>query len=344
MRYLAGLILIFTSFFQTLSQECWPETIKNRIADIENKMDGKLGVFIKNLEDNLSFDYNTEEYWYLSSTVKLPLAIAILQKVEAGEISLDDRLTLKKTDFVDGAGDLLWAEPGTSYTIATLIEKMMKNSDSSATDMLFRLLGEEEFNRHIKEQIEPVGINRITTIMQVRYDAYSEIHENVKNLSNMDIIRINSGSTLTDRYNTLIQKLDVDDSQLKASSIEEAFERYYAREINSGKLQSMGSILEKLHQQELLNREHTEFLIGIMENITTGDERIKAGLPPNTRFAHKTGTQIRRACDIGMIYPSKQEEPLIMAVCMKDYDRIDRAEQVFEELGHVVSEIFLRNK
>jgi beta-lactamase class A len=76
-----------------------------------------------------------------------------------------------------------------------------------------------------------------------------------------------------------------------------------------------------------------------MENITTGDKRIKAGLPSNTRFAHKTGTQIRRACDIGMIYPSMEQEPLIIAVCMKDYNRI---EQAFEEMGRVVSEIFLK--
>jgi beta-lactamase class A len=343
MKYLSALFLVIIStLISTNAQVNWITTFESELPKIERKTGGEIGVYIKNLNDNQMLNYNTDVYWYLSSTVKIPLAIAILQKVEAGELSLNDRITLKQTDFVDGSGDLLWAEPGTSYTIATLIDKMMRNSDSSATDMLFRLLGEDEFNRQIQEQIVSEGINRITTIMQVRYDAYSEIHESVKNLSNMDIIKINSGSTLTDRWNTLTQQLDVDKSQLKASSIEEAFERYYTRNINSGKLQSMGRMLEKLHRGELLNAEHTKLLIGIMERITTGDKRIKAGLPPKTRFAHKTGTQIRQACDIGMIYPGKNEEPIILAVCIKNHDRINNAEQAFEEIGNTVSQIFLK--
>jgi hypothetical protein len=39
--------------------------------------------------------------------------------------------------------------------------------------MLIRLIGEEEFNEQIRERMVADGLNQITPILQVRYEAYS---------------------------------------------------------------------------------------------------------------------------------------------------------------------------
>jgi beta-lactamase class A len=76
-----------------------------------------MGVYLKNLNDGEEITHNTGRAWYLASTIKIPVAIAILQKVESGEMSLDEELTLRESDKVDGAGELHWTEAGGTYTL-----------------------------------------------------------------------------------------------------------------------------------------------------------------------------------------------------------------------------------
>ncbi|MFP4605122.1 MAG: serine hydrolase [Bacteroidales bacterium] len=335
------MLMLFVGLFQFI-QNSWTDQLEKQLVSIEDKMDGELGVYVKNLADGQELKFNSDEHWYFASTIKIPLGIAILQKVEAGEISLDDELTLRKTDFVDGSGDLIRQNPGKKYTIRELLIKMIKNSDSTATDMLIRLLGEEEFNEQIREHMVSKGINQITSIMQVRYDAYSEIHDNIENLSNMDIVRANSTDTRTERYNTLLEMMKIDRNDAKVGSIEEAFERYYRRDLNSGKAEAMGIILQRLYKGELLNKEHTDFLLDVMKGVTTGDRRIKAGLPQGTEFAQKTGTQIGRTCNMGIIIPDgKPEEAIIVVTRAKGYNSLSDAEKALEDVGKLLSIRFL---
>lgn len=325
-------------------QDTWVSGLMKQIAIIDENVPGTLGVFIKDLDDGNVLSFNAEDYWYLSSTIKVPVAIAVLQRVETGELSLDDELTLRESDKVDGAGDLLWQEPGSKHTIASLLEKMIKNSDSTATDMLIRLIGEDEFNEQIRKKMVQEGFNHITTILQVRYDAYSEFHENISDLTNMDIIYAHSTFSRQERLNRLLEKMSISENDLDATSIQEAFERYYGRGLNSAKLESFGLLLERLYNRELLSEEHTEYLLEIMEKVTTGDSRIKAGLPQGTRFAQKTGTQIESACNAGIIFPKDNNgnRPVILVVCLENFGNINEAEKAMEITGRMVTETLLQ--
>jgi beta-lactamase class A len=321
----------------------WVSRLEDLIARVDKNTAGNIGVYVKIAGDDRTLTYNADKNWYLSSIIKVPLAIAVLQRAEAGDFSLEDKLTLQESDFVDGAGDLLSQSPGTTYTIAELIDKMLRNSDSSATDMLMRLIGEEAFNEQIRQEMVPEGFNPITTILQVRYDAYSELHENVLNLTNKDILYVHSTRSRPERLRRLVERMAINRNELKASSIEEAFERYYKRGLNSAKLESMGILLERLYNGELLSEEHTDFLLSSMEAITTGDRRIKAGLPKGTRFAQKTGTQIESAGNVGIIFPNGNQgkKPVIVAVYVENFGNINEAEKAFELVGRLLAESFL---
>jgi beta-lactamase class A len=323
------------------NRDPWISNLEQKIAGIDENTAGRMGVYVRQAGDDGALTYNVEDPWYLSSTIKIPVAVAILQRVEAGEFSLDDELTIYRSDFVDGAGDILRQEPGSRYSIAVLLEKMIKNSDSSATDKLIRLMGEDGFNSQIRERMVSEGFNRITTILQVRYDAYSEFHENISILSNVDILYVHSTRSRPERVKRLIERMNIDESELKVSTIEEAFERYYRRGLNSASLESFGLLLERLYNGELLSEYHTAFLLETMEGITTGDRRIKAGLPPGTRFAHKTGTQIESACNVGLILRDDGREPVIIAACVENFGDITEAEKALEYTGRVVAETLM---
>ena len=68
--------------------------------------------------------------------MSLPVAIAVLQAVERGEISLDTTVTLRAGDRVDGAGATLRQPLGASLSVRWLMGQMIIYSDNTATDML----------------------------------------------------------------------------------------------------------------------------------------------------------------------------------------------------------------
>ncbi|MFO7977191.1 MAG: serine hydrolase [Bacteroidales bacterium] len=336
-----NILFFIISLLQMGPEEYWAARLEKQFRDIEQQVDGNLGVYVRDLSTGQTFSYNAHREWYLSSTVKVPLAIALLQKVEQGEMSLSDTLILRASDYVDGAGDLIHHKPGTPFTVAALIGKMLRNSDSSATDMLMRLIGVDAFNDQIRQHMVGEGFSPFTTLLQVRYEAYKEVHENALNLTNMDFIHLRKIYSRQARMLRLVQKMGISEDEMKAKTIEEAFDRYYAGKLNSGTLEAMGLLLERLYHRELLSEEHTVFILDAMENITTGDRRIQAGLPQGTRFAQKTGTQIDRACNVGIIF-SGEGQPIVVAACVEDYGQLRKAEEALEAVGRSLAGTFLQ--
>lgn len=317
----------------------WRASLKNEISRLDSEISGKMGVYIKHLGDDSELSYGAHDQWYLASTTKVPVAIALLQRAENGQISLDQKLTLKNTDYVDGAGELLGKAAGTQFTLRDLLRRMITQSDSTATDMLIREMGEESLNRQIKEKIAPYGFSEFTSIFQVRIDAYSELHPKAAELTNQDFIGLKKKRTLDERLGAFMQKLEIKDEDLNAPDIRQAFEFYYGTGKNSGTLSSYGQMLENLLEGKLLSKENTELLLGLMEKIETGDRRIKAGLPKDWRFAQKTGTQIGRLCNMGIIQNDAPEKALVVAACMENYPNIKSAEGTLKELGKLLTRL-----
>lgn len=313
------------------------ENLARQIKIIDSHNPGAMGVYARHLGSGETYAWHADRPWYLASLVKVPLGVAVLQSVEKGQFSLDDELVLQKTDYVDGTGDLLNQKTGTRHSIAYLVEQSIEHSDSTATDMLMRHLGVDNFNRQIRESMVSQGLGPFSTISQVRYDAYQELHPDAKKLSNMDYVRIRSAGDYAARVKAFSNMLGVKPKDLKAKTLEDAFERYYQHQQNTGTLEATGELLERLVRGELLNRRHTGQVLTHMERITTGDRRLKAGMPPGTVFAQKTGTQIERACNMGVANPGTLDKAVVMVVCVEGFgDRIEPAEKVFRQVGQAL--------
>lgn len=331
--------LLFASVVSAETTE-W-SALKKDIDDIERERGLRLGVYIKDLSDEETLSHRLDRDWYLASTIKVPLAIAIMQRVEEGKLDLEQELELAETDFVDGSGELLSAEPGSRYTIEELNRRSVAHSDSTATDMLIRLLGEESFNQQIRERMVPHGFGPITTILQVRYEAYRYIHPTVEDLTNLDFIDLKRAPDMSGRYQRLIEKLAIDANEAGVDTVPGAFERYYRSDLNSGDLAAMGQLLERLVEGELLSEAGTQRVLDYMRAVNTGDRRIKAGLPAATDFAHKTGTQIGRSCNVGIIRPGTPDKAIVVAACAEGYGPLAHAEQAFADLGRALTERLL---
>jgi beta-lactamase class A len=79
-----------------------------------------------------------------ASLIKVPLAMAVMKKIEKGDWKLYNQLILTKEDRDNEWGEVYKYPIGTPITIADLIEEMLLHSDNTAYRILYRNLSMDE--------------------------------------------------------------------------------------------------------------------------------------------------------------------------------------------------------
>ncbi|MGE3681190.1 MAG: serine hydrolase [Bdellovibrionales bacterium] len=311
----------------------WIAPLNAELSQIDAKFEGDVGVYVKRLQDGGEVDFGSDRSWYLASTVKVLVAAALLNEVERGSLSLDEKIQLKTSDFIDGSGEVMRKKPGSRLRIGYLLEQMLEQSDSTATDLLIRRVGLERINSFVANQSP--GFGPITSILDVRYQAYAEAHPNAKILTNLDFIRLKRVPS-SRRLQAFARRIRVPVRDLKVKTLNEAFELYYQKGMNSAPLKSYGGFLERLLAGGMLSPHSTRLLTSHMERAITGERRIKAGLPKGFRFAQKTGTQEARVCNVGMIRPPNGDDRVIIAACLQKFTSFRKAEATLRDVGRAL--------
>ena len=281
-------------------QAAWVPRLEAELARIEAEGQAGLGVLVRDLGSGAEASHRSGETWYLASTVKVPIAITVLRAVDRGAFTLDSRIALRASDYVDGAGQTARQPVGAPLTVRYLLEQMIVYSDNTASDMLIGLVGIDAVNALVKELV-PQGFQRITTLADVRRHAYANLAPEAARLSGYDFLLLKAQRNDRDRLTALSHLIDVPAGAFRMGSVAEAFDAYYATGLNSGRLDAYADLLEQLVRGKALSAGSTRYLLGVMERVRTGQNRIRAGLPPRAHFAHKTGTQRSRTCDSGLV-------------------------------------------
>ncbi|GHC14989.1 hypothetical protein GCM10010082_01690 [Kushneria pakistanensis] len=324
----------------------WVQTLGKRIKTLDDDAEGTLGVHVHHLGEDKRLDHKGDRLWYLSSAVKVPVAIVLLQQVEDGELSLDDELTLEPSHRIDGAGDLLWVEPGQAYSLDNLLKRMLIDSDNVATDMLIETIGVETLNRRLQQMTSQgffgsSDFEPLTTLAEVRYSVYGEMHSDARTLDREQLVEIASAPIGDERAAALARALEVDRDTLDTDDMTTAFDRYYDTRVNSATLKGYADLLTALVRGELINEEHRELLFDNLKIDRYDGYRLEGGLPQDVSFIQKTGTQHQRACHMGVIRPDAPDNAIVLAVCIEDMDEGNPAEALFEQLGEAITETLL---
>lgn len=294
-------------------------------------------MWVKRLDTGEVVAHQAGERWYLGSSAKVPIAIAVLRAVEAGQLALDTRLAVQEGDRIDGPGELVWAKSGTRYTVDSLLTRMLGVSDNTAANLLVRAVGEDALNRVAAELLAP-GPVRLTTLTQVRRDVYGQIHPDAARLPNDTLVRIAAAEMGPARLEAVRRALGVPVSALRVRSITEAYDRYYAGGANSATLQAYGGMLERLVRGQLLGPEATQRLFRYMKFGQRGDYRLEGGIPKSEAIIHKTGTQHRRACHMLVANPQDGgARAVVITTCAADMDDVREAGDIFRRVGEAVS-------
>ena len=301
---------------------------------LDARVPADVGVYVHELGTDLAVSHRGQENWYLASMVKVPVALAVMQAVDRGEITLDTRVTLRAADYVDGAGSTNGMAPGTALSVRHLIEQMIVYSDNTASDMLIELVGLDAVNA-LAQTIIPGGIRPITTLADVRREIYGHLATGAGRLAGKDFLKIRQQPTDADRVRALhgIVGMPAGDS----ATLDDAYAAYYATRVNSGSLEAYGAMLAHLAQGQVLSPASTAYLLRTMRGVKTGDRRLKAGFPPGTAFAHKTGTQRARFCDAGIVdIAAPRPRQAVVVACVAGDASLTRSEHALKEVGTLI--------
>ena len=124
-----------------------------RIAELQSKFSGELGLAFKNLSTGEEIRVNADEVFPTASAIKIAVLVEMFTQAEQGRLSLDDRLEMAGLDLIDGSGILKHLAPGLRPCVSDLAILMVALSDNTATNMVIdRLGGVEAVNRRLQDE------------------------------------------------------------------------------------------------------------------------------------------------------------------------------------------------
>ena len=321
----------------SLPAAAWSERLATDLAAVDAASESDIGVYVSELDGGTAVGYRADKPWYIASMVKVPVAIAVLRGIEAGTFTLDTTLRLRASDYVDGGGSTNSHPLATALPIRYLMEQMIIHSDNTASDMLIDLVGVAKVNAVVTSLV-PQGFGRITSLAEVRRQVYGQLTPEARHLTGADLIALHRLRTDRERLELLSTLVNAPVSSFRRRSLESAYTAYYASGLNTARLDAYGQMLSLLVQGQALGPESTDYLLALMDRTATGQHRIKAGLAPGTRFAHKTGTQRRLACDAGLLQVSEagQTRRAIVVACARGERSLPHSESALQSVGNAI--------
>jgi beta-lactamase class A len=116
-------------------EEALFEKLRARIASVEGRLDGVLGVAVKDLATGRVLEMRGDVVFPTASAIKLALVYELYQQAGAGKINLDSLRPLPAAR-VGGTGVLPFLSAKAQLTVHDLAILMMSLSDNAATNIL----------------------------------------------------------------------------------------------------------------------------------------------------------------------------------------------------------------
>jgi beta-lactamase class A len=269
--------LKFVLFSFIFSMNCFAVNrgteLNKKINAIEKNSNGVMGITAIHIEKNKIITHNSNQRFFMASTIKLPIALAFLHRVDQKKDSLNQLIKLDTKNSVPGSGNLhyLFEKKQISMSSQQILKHMLSNSDNSASDTILQRVNGPEYVGSLLSALgfKNISINR--SILEMLLDSNHVDH-----------------SLLKTHRSVYSWKKIFNSVPLKQKML--AWQRFENDKRDTTTPNDMAQLLVKLYKKQVLSESSTDLLIDIMEKCRTGRSRIKGLLPPNVKVAHKTGT------------------------------------------------------
>ena len=257
------------------------QSVGAAIEQIASGLAGRIGFAAQEIGGDKVIAFNGDETFAMASTYKVAIATTVLDRVDKGELSLDQLVEVPLDMMVVGVTALAetFPHPGLQLSVANLIEVMITESDNTATDVSMGLAGGPAA---VTENLRRLGItdfrvDRLTG--EILRDFYG-----LPGLATPEVV------AEAYRNNPALAAAQGD-----RNPDFEADPRDHATPL------AMLQLLLAIDGGTAMSPESREFLLGVMSRTRTGAGRLKGLLPKGTSVAHKTGTAGGIANDVGYV-------------------------------------------
>ncbi|MGE5458740.1 MAG: class A beta-lactamase, partial [Methanococcaceae archaeon] len=155
--YISAIILLLLCVNAAVAQN-----LEKKLRAIASESRSRIGVGLSVIETNKSVWLNPETHFPMQSVYKLPIGMAVLASVDAGEFRLDKIVTVKETELI-GHGQhspIRDRHPEGNFriTIRELLQFAVSESDGTASDVLMRVIGGPN---KVMTFLSKIGVNDI---------------------------------------------------------------------------------------------------------------------------------------------------------------------------------------
>lgn len=268
-----------------------------RLAAITNTFDGKAGLMAVDLDTGQRITFRENDAFPMASVCKVPVAIAFLQRVDRGEVSLTDKVTLGPDDFHAGASVIADEAKGApiTLTLERLVTHMVRDSDNSAVDYV---LAHYVSPKEVTKALRDLGVRNV----------------DVNRQEGMIIGQIlNEGDVIETRARYAARRKSMTDAETAAGIL-----KFWRDLRDTATPAGIADLLTKIHKHQVgLKPESEELLLKWMRDTGSGADRIRAGIPTDAKLAHKTGTMPGTLNDVGIITTPDGKHHIVMAIFTK---------------------------
>lgn len=181
------LLLMFALGFAQTS------ALKKEINQIIKGKNATVGVSVLDFENNKSISINGNKHLPMLSVFKFHIALAVLDQVDQGKLSLDQNILIKKSELLLNTWSPIrekYPEGNIEMPLSELIKYTVAQSDNNGCDILLRLIGGTET---VQNFINSKGIKNF----QIKADE-EKMHQGYEFMY--------WNSTTTNASNTLLKK------------------------------------------------------------------------------------------------------------------------------------------
>ncbi|MBR0553035.1 serine hydrolase [Stakelama marina] len=248
-----------------------PAALVATVHSLARNFDGLAGIAIKSIDDGWTVSANGEHKMPQQSVSKLWVAMTMLDARDKGLLSLDDPITITKSDltlFHQPVAGLL--EDGSyTTTIGKLEHRALTTSDNTANDkLLWRVGGPDAVRNFLASR----------GITDIRFGPGERLLQSKT-----------AGLTWQQSY-SIGRNFYKARAALPTEVRRDAFNAYLADPPDGAAPVAVVDALARLKKGELLSAGSTTWLISTLQDSRTGPNRIHGAVPSDWVYGHKTGT------------------------------------------------------
>ncbi|MDZ3830510.1 MAG: class A beta-lactamase [Sphingopyxis sp.] len=249
-----------------------PPGLEDRIGQLWRSFPGKTGIAVQRIDGEWAFAQRGADLFPQQSVSKLWVTMAVLDAVDQGRISMDQKVRIGPDDltlFHQPLAARVRAEGAVTMSVRDLVETAITHSDNTANDSLLRTVGGPEAVRRFI---------RSKDLGAIRFGPGERL------------LQSGTAGLAWQQAFSVGRSFQQARAALPEATRKAAMDRYLADPVDGASPAAIAAALTRLARGSLLSPQSTEYLLGVMSRTRSGPRRLRGGLPADWKFGHKTGT------------------------------------------------------